>query len=184
MGGYKLLKADLNGQMDHIKLVRLDWLGLLVRLALPARHRPFPALLALPARLVQRVAPGLLARLAPLVRPARAALSGHIGYTESLGIWPLRQRIARHYHEFYGVEISPERVIVTTGSSAGFILAFLSMFEAGDRVGLLGTGEFTDLAELLQFGQVLVVGGARGGAHGHGAASRSARCRAPSAQQK
>ena len=74
------------------------------------------------------------------IEAARAALSGPIGYTESLGIWPLRQRIARHYHETYGVEISPERVIVTTGSSAGFILAFLAMFEAGDRVAIASPG--------------------------------------------
>jgi len=74
------------------------------------------------------------------IEAARAALSGHIGYTESLGIWPLRERIARHYHEIYGVKISPERVIATTGSSAGFILAFLSMFEAGDRVAIASPG--------------------------------------------
>jgi len=71
---------------------------------------------------------------------ARAALSGPIGYTETLGIPKLRARIARHYEKTYRVQISPERVVVTTGSSAGFILAFLSMFEAGDRVAVATPG--------------------------------------------
>src|SRR4051794_38266065 len=65
---------------------------------------------------------------------ARAALGGPLRYTETLGIASLRARIARHYAEAYGVEVAPARVVVTTGSSAGFILAFLALFEAGDRV--------------------------------------------------
>jgi aspartate/methionine/tyrosine aminotransferase len=72
---------------------------------------------------------------------ARGALgSGPLGYTETLGIPPLRARIARSYAEIYGVEVPPDRVIVTTGSSAGFILAFLSMFEPGDRVAIATPG--------------------------------------------
>jgi aspartate/methionine/tyrosine aminotransferase len=72
---------------------------------------------------------------------ARKALdSGPFGYTETLGIASLRARIARHYQETHGVSIPVERVIVTTGSSAGFILAFLSMFEAGDRVAVATPG--------------------------------------------
>ena len=72
---------------------------------------------------------------------ARAALAGGpIGYTETLGIPSLRARIARHYAEYYRVAIAPERVVVTTGSSAGFILAFLAMFEAGDRVAVATPG--------------------------------------------
>ena len=72
---------------------------------------------------------------------ARKALdSGPLGYTETLGIASLRARIARHYQETHGVSIPVERVIVTTGSSAGFILAFLSMFEAGDRVAVATPG--------------------------------------------
>jgi aspartate/methionine/tyrosine aminotransferase len=68
---------------------------------------------------------------------ARAALaSGRLGYTEALGIASLRARIARHYSETYGVAIDPARVVVTTGSSAGFILAFLALFEPGDRVAV------------------------------------------------
>lgn len=68
---------------------------------------------------------------------ARAALeSGRIDYTPALGIPSLRERIARHYREFYGCTVSRERIVVTTGSSGGFILAFLSMFEPGDRVAV------------------------------------------------
>ena len=71
---------------------------------------------------------------------ARAALGGPIAYTESLGIGSLRARIARHYGERHGVEVDPARVIVTTGSSAGFMLAFLSLFEPGDRVAFANPG--------------------------------------------
>jgi aspartate/methionine/tyrosine aminotransferase len=72
---------------------------------------------------------------------ARAALSGsYLGYTEALGIPSLRQRIARHYDEQYGLAVDPARVVVTTGSSGGFILAFLALFEAGDRIALANPG--------------------------------------------
>jgi aspartate/methionine/tyrosine aminotransferase len=74
---------------------------------------------------------------ASAIAAARAALaSGRLRYTESLGIATLRARIARHYEESYGVAIDPARVVVTTGSSAGFILAFLALFEAGNRVAV------------------------------------------------
>ena len=74
---------------------------------------------------------------ASAIAAARAALaSGRLRYTESLGIATLRARIARHYEEIYGVAIDPARVVVTTGSSAGFILAFLALFEPGDRVAV------------------------------------------------
>jgi aspartate/methionine/tyrosine aminotransferase len=72
---------------------------------------------------------------------AKAALEhGRIGYTEALGIASLRGRIARHYSESYGLSLDPARVAVTTGSSGGFILAFLALFEAGDRVALANPG--------------------------------------------
>ena len=70
------------------------------------------------------------------IAAARAALSGRLGYTETLGMPPLRARIAQHYRESYGLEIDPQRVVVTTGSSAAFILAFLALFETGDRVAV------------------------------------------------
>jgi aspartate/methionine/tyrosine aminotransferase len=71
---------------------------------------------------------------------ARAALGGPLAYTEALGIPSLRSRIARHYAERHGVAIDPARVIVTTGSSAGFMLAFLTLFEPGDRVAIANPG--------------------------------------------
>ena len=72
---------------------------------------------------------------ATAIAAARAALaSGPLGYTETLGVASLRRRIARAYGEWHGLDIDPARIVVTTGSSAGFILAFLAAFEAGDRV--------------------------------------------------
>jgi aspartate/methionine/tyrosine aminotransferase len=74
---------------------------------------------------------------ASAIAAARAALqSGRLGYTETLGIAPLRARIARHYRDSYGIDVDPQRVAVTTGSSAAFILAYLALFEAGDRVAV------------------------------------------------
>src|SRR5438128_4121357 len=74
------------------------------------------------------------------IAAARAALAGPLRYTESLGIPSLRARIARHYQERHGVVVDPARIIVTTGSSAGFILAFLTLFEPGDRVAVAVPG--------------------------------------------
>jgi aspartate/methionine/tyrosine aminotransferase len=71
---------------------------------------------------------------------AEALRHGRIGYTDALGILPLREAIAAHYAEHYGIEISPQRVVVTTGSSAAFNLAFLTLFDAGDRVGITAPG--------------------------------------------
>lgn len=72
---------------------------------------------------------------------AHAALdSDRIGYVAALGMPALRERIARHYRDVYRVEVSAERVIVTTGSSGGFPLAFLASFDAGDRVALAAPG--------------------------------------------
>jgi aspartate/methionine/tyrosine aminotransferase len=72
---------------------------------------------------------------------ARAAVrdalsSGPHGYTEALGIPSLRRRIARAYKDWHGLEVDPERVVITTGSSSGFMLAFLAAFEVGDRVAV------------------------------------------------
>src|SRR6185437_16580433 len=72
---------------------------------------------------------------------ARAALErGQIDYTSALGIPSLRERIAKHYREVYGCTVDPERIVVTTGSSGAFILAFLAMFEPGDRVAVTVPG--------------------------------------------
>ncbi|HEV7600294.1 MAG TPA: aminotransferase class I/II-fold pyridoxal phosphate-dependent enzyme [Bradyrhizobium sp.] len=75
------------------------------------------------------------------IEAAHAALAqGRIDYTSALGIPSLRQRIARHYRDAYGCAVDPERVVVTTGSSGAFILAFLTMFEPGDRVAVTVPG--------------------------------------------
>jgi aspartate/methionine/tyrosine aminotransferase len=75
------------------------------------------------------------------IAAAHAALEqARIDYTSALGIPSLRARIARHYRETYGCDVDPERIVVTTGSSGGFILAFLAMFEPGDRVAVTVPG--------------------------------------------
>ena len=72
---------------------------------------------------------------------ATAALTGEVlGYTVALGIPPLRAAIAAHYARTYDLEVSPDQVVVTTGSSGGFLLAFLSAFDAGDRVAMARPG--------------------------------------------
>ena len=75
------------------------------------------------------------------IAAAHAALeAGRIDYTSALGIPSLRERIARHYRDVYRCDVSPDRIVVTTGSSGGFILAFLAMFEPGDRVAVTVPG--------------------------------------------
>jgi aspartate/methionine/tyrosine aminotransferase len=74
---------------------------------------------------------------APAIDAARAALSAtRLGYTETLGAASLRQRIARAYAEWRDIDLDPARIVITTGSSAGFILTFLAAFDAGDRVAM------------------------------------------------
>jgi aspartate/methionine/tyrosine aminotransferase len=72
-----------------------------------------------------------------VVAAAQAALAGGtLPYTQALGLPALRARIARHYADTHGVTVAPERIVVTTGSSAGFILAFLALFDVGARVAV------------------------------------------------
>ena len=76
-----------------------------------------------------------------VLEAARAALDTDlIGYTLALGIPQLRERIARHYRDFYGASVPAERIVITTGSSGGFLLSFLTAFEPGDRVALASPG--------------------------------------------
>jgi hypothetical protein len=63
-----------------------------------------------------------------------------LGYTVALGIPPLRAAIAGHYGRAYGLDVAPEDVVVTTGSSGGFLLAFLAAFDVGDRVAMARPG--------------------------------------------
>jgi len=75
------------------------------------------------------------------ISAAQAALDGgRIDYTSALGMPSLRDRIARHYRETYGCAVDADRIVVTTGSSGAFILAFLALFEPGDRVAVTVPG--------------------------------------------
>jgi len=80
--------------------------------------------------------PGTPAPLAVRQAAKQAIEDDLIGYTEALGRPSLRRRISEYYKTIYGVDIAPERVVITTGSSAGFVLAFLSVFDTGDSVAM------------------------------------------------
>src|SRR5438270_7843680 len=84
--------------------------------------------------------PGTPAPETVLDAARRALAKDRIGYTDALGIAPLRDAIARHYRDQYGIAVEPAEIIVTTGSSAAFQLAFLAAFEPGDRVALAAPG--------------------------------------------
>jgi aspartate/methionine/tyrosine aminotransferase len=73
-------------------------------------------------------------------RAQRALASERLGYTEALGLPALRERIARYMGKRYSVAIGPERVVVTAGSSAGFVLGFLAILNPGDALGLPSPG--------------------------------------------
>ena len=84
--------------------------------------------------------PGTPAPRAALERARDALANDWLGYTEALGLPALRERIARYMNERYGVSVSPARVVVTSGSSAGFVLAFLTLLDPGDALGLPSPG--------------------------------------------
>lgn len=65
---------------------------------------------------------------------AKAVKDGMTGYTHSLGILPLREAIAEHYHARYGVQVSPDRILVTSGTSPAMWMVFSALLEAGDEV--------------------------------------------------
>ncbi len=71
---------------------------------------------------------------------SKALEAGRIGYTDALGTDALRRAISQHYEHRYGVMVEPSRIAVTTGSSAGFNLAFLTFFDIGDRVAITRPG--------------------------------------------
>ncbi|MEL0436422.1 pyridoxal phosphate-dependent aminotransferase [Phycobacter sp. K97] len=71
---------------------------------------------------------------------ARALEEDALGYTVALGIPALRARIARMYRDWYNVDLDPNRVVVTSGSSGAFLLAFTALFDSGDRVGIGAPG--------------------------------------------
>jgi aspartate/methionine/tyrosine aminotransferase len=84
--------------------------------------------------------PAAAAPKASIAAAHRALEQGRIDYTSALGIPSLRQRIARHYRDIYGCSVDAGRIVITTGSSGAFILAFLTMFDPGDRVAVTVPG--------------------------------------------
>ncbi len=93
---------------------------------------------------------------------ARVALSAAmehdpLGYSVALGIPELRARVAQHYADKHGVKISPERVVITPGSSGAFILAFTALFDAGAKVGV-GEPGYPSYRQILKALDVTPVG--------------------------
>lgn len=97
------------------------------------------------------------------VREAAAAAlrQGAIGYSEALGDPRLRARIARHYDEAYGIDLAFERVVISTGSSGAFMLAFLTAFDAGARVAIPAPGypAYANMLEALGLEPVTIEAG-------------------------
>lgn len=84
--------------------------------------------------------PGTGAPRAAAEAVQQAMAQDAMGYTVSLGLPALRQRIAKLYGDWYDVDLDPNRIIVTPGSSGAFILAFTALFDTGDRVGIGAPG--------------------------------------------
>ncbi|AUX75966.1 1-aminocyclopropane-1-carboxylate deaminase [Sinorhizobium americanum] len=77
---------------------------------------------------------------AALEAARRALEHGRLGYTDALGTLSLKRAIAAHYQSRHGIALDPQRVAITTGSSAGFNLAFLALFDPGDCVAIARPG--------------------------------------------
>ena len=84
--------------------------------------------------------PGTSAPILAKERAIDSLSASTLGYTVALGIPELRQKIAELYWHWYKVEVDPQRIIVTPGSSGAFILAFTGLFDAGDVVGVGSPG--------------------------------------------
>lgn len=86
----------------------------------------------------QSGAPAIVAEAATkaLVGPPRNVM----GYTDAFGLTELRQKIAKHYRVMYGQVVDPKNIVVTTGSSGGFLLAFLGCFDVGDIIAVASSG--------------------------------------------
>ena len=84
--------------------------------------------------------PGTGAPHAAIRALTEAMKKGPLGYTVALGLPELRARIARLYGEWYDLDLNPDRVVVTSGASGGFLLAFNALFDSGDSVGIGAPG--------------------------------------------
>ena len=106
-----------------------------VWLAAAERQRTHGDLVNLSAGQPSAGAPG------PVIAAATKALAtDKLGYTVALGIPELREAIAASYSHKYGLAVGRDDVVVTTGSSGGFLLAFLACFDVGDRVAIASPG--------------------------------------------
>lgn len=88
----------------------------------------------------------------------QAMRDNRIGYTLALGLPELRQAIAQHYSDAYRVTVNPEYIVVTTGSSAAFLLSFLALFDPGSRVAIASPGypAYRNILRVLNIEAVLV----------------------------
>ena len=102
--------------------------------------------------------PGTAAPLRAREAASKAMSQDALGYTVALGLPALRARIAQLYGEWYNVDLDPNRVIVTSGSSSAFLLAFTALFEAGDRVaiGAPGYPSYRQILKALSLEPVLI----------------------------
>ncbi|MEM7268623.1 MAG: aminotransferase class I/II-fold pyridoxal phosphate-dependent enzyme [Pseudomonadota bacterium] len=96
---------------------------------------------------------------------AKAIADGPLGYTVALGLPELRERIARLYRDWYGIDVPAERVVVTAGSSAGFLLSFLALYDAGDSVATIAPGypSYRNIMRALDLNVVELEGAAENG---------------------
>ena len=81
-----------------------------------------------------------------------------MGYTVALGLPDLRKKIAELYGDWYGLDVDWNRIIITGGSSAGFILAFTALFDKLDKVGLANPGypSYRQIMKTLNLDPVLI----------------------------
>ena len=81
-----------------------------------------------------------------------------MGYTVALGLPDLRKKIAELYGDWYGLDVDWNRIIITGGSSAGFILSFTALFDKLDKVGLPNPGypSYRQIIKTLELGPVLI----------------------------
>ncbi|MFA5539821.1 MAG: aminotransferase class I/II-fold pyridoxal phosphate-dependent enzyme [Gemmobacter sp.] len=95
--------------------------------------------------------PGTPAPAAARAALAKAMEEGALGYTVALGLPALREGIAGLYRRWYGIELDPARVVVTSGSSSAFLLAFSALFDAGEKVaaGLPGYPSYRQILRAL-----------------------------------
>tara|TARA_B100001540_G_scaffold124639_1_gene111164 strand:- start:25 stop:1173 length:1149 start_codon:yes stop_codon:yes gene_type:complete len=84
--------------------------------------------------------PGTAAPIKAQQALIRQMRNDSLGYTVALGLPALRSRISRLYGEWYNVDLDPKRVVVTSGSSGGFILSFASLFDVRQKVGIGSPG--------------------------------------------